>query len=176
MVSRQETARPLLTPGEVMQLPPDEEIVMVSGHPPDPRQKLRYFEDRNFTERVLPPPVLSSEALSRPASRARPDDWTRPRFAADPRRPARQSLRITGRASQTPAAASLPERSRRELADDGSPEAARRRAEPMRSCLARGRRRHRRRSRTQSPRQFEPQRAAGRARSGRRDSAVNRVA
>src|SRR5690606_40431951 len=31
MVSRQETARPLLTPGEVMQLPPSEEIVMVAG-------------------------------------------------------------------------------------------------------------------------------------------------
>src|SRR3546814_3938897 len=29
MVSRQETARQLLTPGEVMQLPPDDEIVMV---------------------------------------------------------------------------------------------------------------------------------------------------
>ena len=30
MVSRQETARPLLTPGEVMQLPPDDEVVMLS--------------------------------------------------------------------------------------------------------------------------------------------------
>ncbi len=49
MVSRQETARPLLTPGEVMQLPPDEEIVMVSGHAPIRAAKLRYYEDRNFT-------------------------------------------------------------------------------------------------------------------------------
>ena len=31
MVSRQETARPLLTPGEVMQLPHDDELVLVSG-------------------------------------------------------------------------------------------------------------------------------------------------
>src|ERR1700752_4472046 len=31
MVSRQETSRPLLTPGEVMQLSPNEAIVMVSG-------------------------------------------------------------------------------------------------------------------------------------------------
>ncbi|WP_287178105.1 conjugal transfer protein TraG, partial [Mesorhizobium sp.] len=31
MVSRQETARPLLTPGEVMQLPPADELVLVSG-------------------------------------------------------------------------------------------------------------------------------------------------
>ncbi len=57
MVSAQETQRPLLTPGEVMQLPPDEELVMVSGARPLKAKKLRYFEDRNFTSRVLPPPV-----------------------------------------------------------------------------------------------------------------------
>ena len=34
MVSRSETARPLLTPGEVMQLPPADEIVMLAGTPP----------------------------------------------------------------------------------------------------------------------------------------------
>ena len=34
MVSRQETARQLLTPGEVMQLSPDEELVLVSGLAP----------------------------------------------------------------------------------------------------------------------------------------------
>jgi hypothetical protein len=33
MVSRQETARPLLTPGEVMQLPSDDELVLVSESP-----------------------------------------------------------------------------------------------------------------------------------------------
>ncbi len=33
MVSRQETARPLLTAGEVMQLPPADELVLVSGVP-----------------------------------------------------------------------------------------------------------------------------------------------
>ena len=60
MVSRQETARALLTPGEVMQLPPDEEILMIAGHPPVRAKKLRYFEDRNFTERVLPPPSPST--------------------------------------------------------------------------------------------------------------------
>ena len=82
MVSRQETARPLLTPGEVMQFSPEEEIVMVSGHPPVRARKLRYFEDRNFTARVLPPPVLPPPSFSngagayldRPPPRA--DDWT----------------------------------------------------------------------------------------------------
>ncbi|MET3354282.1 UNVERIFIED_ORG: type IV secretion system protein VirD4 [Xanthobacter viscosus] len=56
MVSRQETARPLLTPGEIMQLPPSDEIVMVAAAPPVRAKKARYFEDRRFTERVLPPP------------------------------------------------------------------------------------------------------------------------
>ena len=54
MMSRQESARPLLTPGEVMQLPPHEEIVMVSGHAPVRAQKIRYFEDQNFASRALP--------------------------------------------------------------------------------------------------------------------------
>jgi len=41
MVSRSETARPLLTPGEVMQLPPSDEIVMVAGSPPIRAKKAR---------------------------------------------------------------------------------------------------------------------------------------
>ncbi|MNK97217.1 Type IV secretory system Conjugative DNA transfer [compost metagenome] len=75
MVSRQETARPLLTPGEVMQLPPEDEVVMVSGHPPIRAKKLRYYLDRNFTRRVLKAPVLVAGAYAdRPAMR--PDDWS----------------------------------------------------------------------------------------------------
>ncbi|MCO6185184.1 conjugal transfer protein TraG [Rhizobium sp. L1K21] len=56
MVSRQETARQLLTPGEVMQLPADEEIVMFAGLPPIRAKKARYYEDPRFTERIMPPP------------------------------------------------------------------------------------------------------------------------
>lgn len=75
MVSRQETARPLRTPGEIMQLPPDEEIIMVSGQSPIRAKKLRYYEDGNFTHRVLPAPVLDEGAYrDRPV--ARPDDWS----------------------------------------------------------------------------------------------------
>ncbi|MGJ7505682.1 MULTISPECIES: conjugal transfer protein TraG [unclassified Variovorax] len=74
MVSRQETARPLLTPGEVMQLPPDDAVVMVSGHPPIKARKLRYYQDRNFIPRVLPAPTLAANVYAdRPA--VRPDDW-----------------------------------------------------------------------------------------------------
>jgi type IV secretion system protein VirD4 len=76
MVSRQETARQLLTPGEVMQLPAAEEIVMVSGQPPIRAKKLRYFEDANFTGRVCPPPGLKADGpyADRPPSCA--DDWS----------------------------------------------------------------------------------------------------
>jgi type IV secretion system protein VirD4 len=75
MVSRQESARPLLTPGEVMQLPGNEEIVMVSGQPPIRARKLRYFEDSNFTSRILPAPrLLANGYADRPDAKA--DDWT----------------------------------------------------------------------------------------------------
>jgi type IV secretion system protein VirD4 len=74
MVSRQETARPLLTPGEVMQLPPKDELVLVSGLAPIRAKKLRYYEDRNFIERVLPAPTLAEAAYAdRPPARS--DDW-----------------------------------------------------------------------------------------------------
>jgi type IV secretion system protein VirD4 len=73
MVSRQETARPLLTPGEVMQLPPDDELVLISGCPPIRAQKARYYEDRQLRERVLPPPKPKDHAVChRPA-----DDWSK---------------------------------------------------------------------------------------------------
>ncbi|WP_114955143.1 conjugal transfer protein TraG [Sphingosinicella terrae] len=74
MVSRQETSRPLLTPGEVMQLSPAEALVLVSGLPPVRAQKLRYYADRNFTARVLPAPVLADGGyVDAPAPR--PHDW-----------------------------------------------------------------------------------------------------
>ena len=75
MVSRQETARQLLTPGEVMQLPADEEIVMVSGQPPIRAQKLRYYEDANFTGRVIPPPALVADGPYADRPQPRADDW-----------------------------------------------------------------------------------------------------
>ncbi|MDH1210531.1 conjugal transfer protein TraG [Pseudomonas chengduensis] len=75
MVSRQETARPLLTPGEVMQLPPDEAVVMVSSVAPIKARKLRYYSDANFKRRVLPPPVLVAGRYA-DAPQARTDDWS----------------------------------------------------------------------------------------------------
>lgn len=85
MVSRQETARPLMTPGEVMQLPPDDEIVMVAGVPPIRAKKARYFDDQRLSERVLPPPRAKG---LKPIPKA--DDWTKltPVRPAKPARPA----------------------------------------------------------------------------------------
>ncbi|HCH7772279.1 TPA: conjugal transfer protein TraG [Pseudomonas aeruginosa] len=75
MVSRQETARPLLTPGEVMQLPPDEAVVMISSVAPIRARKLRYYSDANFKRRVLLPPVLVAGRYA-DAPPARADDWS----------------------------------------------------------------------------------------------------
>ncbi|UKK94140.1 conjugal transfer protein TraG [Brucella pseudogrignonensis] len=72
MVSRQETARPLLTPGEIMQLPPSEEIVMVAGTPPIRATKARYFEDARLQERIIAPPELAAAPANAPAT----DDWS----------------------------------------------------------------------------------------------------
>ena len=80
MVSRQETARPLLTPGEVMQLPPDDEVVMVSGHPPIRASKLRYHRGPQFHRAR----VATAAAWRRGATRI-----------------ARRSVRTTGRRLQS---------------------------------------------------------------------------
>ncbi len=61
MVSRQETARQLLTPGEVMQLPADEEIILLSGTAPIKANKITYYTDKNFTSRVCAPPTIDPE-------------------------------------------------------------------------------------------------------------------
>jgi type IV secretion system protein VirD4 len=80
MVSRQETARPLLTPGEVMQLPPDDELVLMSGCQSIRAKKARYYEDPELNARILPPPKLSRPAALAPSKRSESPpakhDWT----------------------------------------------------------------------------------------------------
>jgi type IV secretion system protein VirD4 len=71
MVSRQETSRPLLTPGEVMQLSPDEAIVMVSGLRPVRARKVRYYDDPQLQRRILKPSCTSPVTPV-----AQPDDWS----------------------------------------------------------------------------------------------------
>ncbi len=79
MVSRQETARPLLTPGEVMQLPPDDELVLVSGTHPIRAKKARYFADRRLKARVLAPPdpARDPRRAGNCGGRSPSDDWSR---------------------------------------------------------------------------------------------------
>ncbi|HXQ05414.1 MAG TPA: conjugal transfer protein TraG [Bradyrhizobium sp.] len=73
MVSRQETARPLLTPGEVMQLPCADELLLISGVHPIRARKARYDEDPRLSERILPPPVRGKHV--RKATEMTADDW-----------------------------------------------------------------------------------------------------
>ena len=79
LVSRQETARPLLTAGEVMQLPPDDELVLVSACHPIRAKKARYYENRELKARILPPPELSQRGVMATAagssSPSRAADW-----------------------------------------------------------------------------------------------------
>ena len=95
MVSRQETARPLLTPGEIMQLPAADELVLVSGLAPIRAKKARYYADKRLAMRVLPSPARSPEreAHSRPT-----DPWSSLAPLAPPLVP------ITASATQQPAA------------------------------------------------------------------------
>ena len=71
MVSRQETSRPLLTQGEVMQLSPDEAIVMVSGLHPVRARKVRYYEDPQLQRRIL-----KASCMGAVSAVAHLDDWS----------------------------------------------------------------------------------------------------
>ena len=83
MVSRQETARALMTPGEVMQLSDTDELLLVAGQPPIRARKIRYYEDPTFAGRVLAPPVLKvGHYADRPEQR--PDDWADKRSTVHP--------------------------------------------------------------------------------------------
>ncbi len=87
MVSRQETARPLLTPGEIMQLPPEDELVLISGCAPIRAKKARYFEDPEMNARILPPPARTAPKASPPemnATAPREGDWAGAVVAAAP--------------------------------------------------------------------------------------------
>ena len=70
MISRSETSRPLLTQGEMLQLPDTDEIVMVSGAPPVRAKKARYYADPRLQRRIVKPPAPSASVdLSS-------DDWS----------------------------------------------------------------------------------------------------
>jgi type IV secretion system protein VirD4 len=70
-ISQQETPRPLLTPGEILQLGPSDALVLVSGVPPIRAKKLKYFTDRNFLLRRLPAPNLTAAKFGRAVASGR---------------------------------------------------------------------------------------------------------
>ncbi len=49
-----DTQRALLLPQEVIQLPRDEEIILIESQPPIKAKKVFYFKDKMFTSRLLP--------------------------------------------------------------------------------------------------------------------------
>lgn len=119
MVSRQETSRPLLTPGEVLQLPPSDALVLVSGLAPIRASKLRYFEDRRFTSRLRPAPRLGDLPYAdRPP--ARTNAWAGRRAEA---------FLVAGAPAQDPAAAEGASQERHPALPDVRPDAPRREPE-----------------------------------------------
>jgi type IV secretion system protein VirD4 len=83
-MSEQETPRPLLTPGEILQLPAGDALVMVSGTPPIRAGKLRYYADHNFLARRLAAPALVPDRYH-DAPPPRDDDWSGTRSAVHPK-------------------------------------------------------------------------------------------
>jgi type IV secretion system protein VirD4 len=82
MISRSETARALLTPGEILQLPQTDEVVLLSGAPPIKAKKARYYADRRLQSRVLPAP----QNCGPPADARATDDWSAlPPIEPDPK-------------------------------------------------------------------------------------------
>jgi type IV secretion system protein VirD4 len=55
-INYSEQTRPLLSPGDVRELPYDEQLLFVTGHPPLRCRKVRYWTDRLFKTRLLQSP------------------------------------------------------------------------------------------------------------------------
>nr|AGC71257.1 conjugal transfer protein traG [uncultured bacterium A1Q1_fos_75] len=74
-----------MTPGEILQLPANEELVLVSGTPPIRARKLKYYADENFAPRQLPPPSASMPEHRSRRSAVSNGDWSGPRRTIDER-------------------------------------------------------------------------------------------
>ena len=106
-VSEQETPRPLLTPGEILQLPAGDALVMVSGTPPIRAAKLRYYADHNFLARRLAAPALVPDRYH-DAPPPRADDWSGTRSAVHPKLHKAWSELVYGRRGAAAHARALP--------------------------------------------------------------------
>lgn len=75
-VSTHLTGRPLLTPGEVMELPADDALVFIGGNQPIRCKKIRYYEDLNFIPLVQDSPTVPSGRPYPYGPMVAPDDWS----------------------------------------------------------------------------------------------------
>lgn len=66
--------RALLLPQEVIQLPKDEQIVLIESFPPIKSFKIKYFEDKFFTNRLLPPTFIPTQVPFDPKKDNSPDE------------------------------------------------------------------------------------------------------
>lgn len=55
-------------PQEVIRLPRDDQIVLIESFPPIRSQKIKYFEDKFFTKRLLPPTFIPTQTPFDPKS------------------------------------------------------------------------------------------------------------
>ena len=88
MVADQETARPLLTPGEVSVFPETDAIIFVAGQYPIRAKKIRYYEDDFFVARVLPTPALRDQRPYPYRPRPHSNPWAALSSAIAPPNPA----------------------------------------------------------------------------------------
>jgi type IV secretion system protein VirD4 len=58
-ISHSEHVRPLLSPGDVRELPVDDQLIFITGYKPMRVKKVRYYADATFLKRVLPLPDQS---------------------------------------------------------------------------------------------------------------------
>ncbi|MGV2432471.1 MAG UNVERIFIED_CONTAM: type IV secretory system conjugative DNA transfer family protein [Rickettsiaceae bacterium] len=56
-----EVQRALLLPQEVIQLPRDEQIILIESQPPIKSKKIFYYQDKFFTSRLLPPTFVPTQ-------------------------------------------------------------------------------------------------------------------
>lgn len=76
-VSESDQRRALMLPQELMQLPPDDLIVLKAGMPPVRGRKIAYYRERAFNDRVRPPPRPPPRAADATSFDA-PDEITAP--------------------------------------------------------------------------------------------------
>ena len=65
-----EVSRALLLPQEVIQLPRDEQIILIESQPPIRSQKIFYYKDKFFTARLLPPTFIPTQEPYDPRAKA----------------------------------------------------------------------------------------------------------